>query len=207
MGNAVTLSVGHRRVKVMKLDGEVLKFKPPVSVEQVLENYPNHVILHSDAVRHMGVRAIPLEESVQLRPKQLYFLVEMPKLTDLRAPTRVRSSINMSAKSRLETMLLKRRSNSDIGALTCSPAVCSSSVNGENGGPVRLQVRLSKAQFEQLESQSKNSCETAEKVLDLYLTDAEAQQINGSTSSVRMYPKAEESRVKIRSNFQSTEVF
>ncbi|GLJ50408.1 hypothetical protein SUGI_1074340 [Cryptomeria japonica] len=217
MGNAVASSLGRRRVKIMKLDGEVLKFKPPVTVEQIVQNYPNHVILQSEAVRHMGIRAQPLEELMELRPKQLYYLVEMPKREDLRAPTRVRSVINMSAKSRLEAMLLARRSSSDIGALSSSHCVSSSSLDGVNGGPIRVQVRLTKAQLAELESQSKNSSETAQKILSFYLNDGEARksvghshdfsQASGLRSSLKTLPKTERRSVRFSSNVQSDEDF
>ncbi|KAH9295553.1 hypothetical protein KI387_039141 [Taxus chinensis] len=212
MGNAV----GRGRVKIMKLDGEILKFKPPLTVQSVLQNYPNHVIMHSDAVRHVGVKAQPLEGSTQLKAKQLYFLLEMPRIENLRAPGRVRSEINMSAKSRLEAMLLARRTSSDIGALSSSHYVTSTSLDGENG-PIRLQVRLSKAQLAQLESQSQNSSETAQKILDFYLNEAQAQQnvgysgnlteTSGLRSSLRSYPKPERNRVRFSTSARSEEVF
>ncbi|KAH9295559.1 hypothetical protein KI387_039147, partial [Taxus chinensis] len=117
MGNAFTLR-GHGRVKIMKLDGEVVKLKVPVTVDEILKDFPGYVILHSEEVRHMGVRAKPLDGSVNLQAKHSYFLVEMPKLENyVRAQRRLRSGIIMNAKSRLESMLLARRSISDISVL------------------------------------------------------------------------------------------
>eukprot|EP01018_Ginkgo_biloba_P037654 Gb_39534 [translate_table: standard] len=217
MGNAIISSRGHGRIKVMKLDGEILKFKAPVTVGQIVGEYPNHVILHSEAVRHLGVRAKPLDECTPLKPKHLYFLVQLPKLEESRAPRRVRSGITMNAKSRLESMLLARRSVSDISVMTSStetkPHLTSvSPPHGDQDGAVRLKVRLTKAQLAKLMSESQNSGETAERILDMCLSDhaqpqpEEQEEIvpeNNWKPALRSIPetckKAERSRVRFRS--------
>uniref|UniRef100_A0A0C9S3R5 TSA: Wollemia nobilis Ref_Wollemi_Transcript_14781_959 transcribed RNA sequence n=1 Tax=Wollemia nobilis TaxID=56998 RepID=A0A0C9S3R5_9CONI len=217
MGNAIASSKGSGRVRIMKLDGEIMKLKGPVRVEQVVRNYPNHVILHSDAVRHLGIRAKPLEGSTQLNPKHLYFLLEMPKIEDHRAPGRVRSEINMSAKSRLEAMLLERRSSSDISAISSFRPASPSPVDGEDK-TVRVKVRLTKAQLAQLATESRNSSETAEKILELFLNkDAQVQESVASAQKLTEKPQLENSagtcskprrnRVRFSPDVQSADVF
>lgn len=191
MGNAIP-SRGHKRIKIMKLDGQEIKFKAPMTVDEIMQKYPNHFVLDSEAVRHLGIRAKPLHESTQLEPKRLYFLVEWPKLKNsnniYRAPARARSEISMNAKSRLESMLLARRSVSDISAIGSShgnraasfqyPSLTNSpdhtAAAGEDGA-VRLKIRLTKAQLSKFMSESQNRSETAEKILGAYLTNAESQ--------------------------------
>lgn len=200
MGNAIP-SRGHKRIKIMKLDGQEIKFKAPMTVDEIMKKFPNHCVLDSEAVRHLGVRAKPLHESTQLQPKRLYFLVEWPKLKSSNnmysAPARARSEISMSAKSRLESMLLARRSVSDISAigsshgnraasfqyksLTNSPSAQLDHTAGEDGA-VRLKIRLTKAQLSKFMAESQNRSETAEKILGAYLTNAESQLEEGAES-------------------------
>ncbi|KAH9295554.1 hypothetical protein KI387_039142 [Taxus chinensis] len=220
MGNAVAPSRGAGRVKIMKLDGEIIKFNCPLTVAQLLLDYPNHVVMDSDAVRHVGIKAQPLEGSTQLKAKKLYFLLEMPGIENLRAPGRVRSEIKMSAKSQLEAMLLARRSSSDISPLTSSVCRISgspSSINGDDGA-VRVKVRLTKAQLSQLTEEGDNSSETAAKILDFCLKqDGESQ--NSETSSQNLTEnqdtlnssggsckKTARNRVRFSSNIESLEV-
>ncbi|XP_057853224.2 uncharacterized protein At1g66480 [Cryptomeria japonica] len=216
MGNAAASSRTGRQVKVMKLDGEVLKFKTHITVDQLLQDYPNHVILLSDAVRHVGVRARPLEGSTQLMTKQLYFLLEMPKIEAFRGPGR-----NMSAQSRLEAMLLARRSSSDITGLTASSSPCavsgnSSPMRGEDGS-IRVKVRLSKAQLARMTLEGVNSSETAAKILDLCLNNGEPKNIESCSPNLiqnqgfetprRSCTKTVKNRVRFHSDVPKAEVY
>lgn len=45
----------------MKIDGETLKLKTPVTAEEVLKDFPGHVLFESESVKHYGARAKPLE--------------------------------------------------------------------------------------------------------------------------------------------------
>uniref|UniRef100_A0A0D6R4R9 Uncharacterized protein n=1 Tax=Araucaria cunninghamii TaxID=56994 RepID=A0A0D6R4R9_ARACU len=219
MGNANVSSKGSGWVRIMKLNGEIIKHKAPLSVEKVLHDYPNHVIIPSEAVTHLGMRTKPLDELMQLSPKHLYFLFEMPKFEDAGAPNRVRSEIHMSAKSRLEAMILAHRSSSDISAVTSFQhgARASASFFGEEERTVRLKLRLSKAQLAQLASESQNMSETAEKILDFFLNDAQAQKSVPSTqlltenSGLGTYAgtcnKTLRNRVRFGSHVESAEAF
>uniref|UniRef100_A0A6N2N7R0 Uncharacterized protein n=1 Tax=Salix viminalis TaxID=40686 RepID=A0A6N2N7R0_SALVM len=92
MGNALG---GKRTAKVMKIDGETFKFKTPVKAGDVAADHPGHVLLESEAVKHYGIRAKPLEAHQDLVPKRLYFLVELPNTFAEKVPRRVRSGIHM----------------------------------------------------------------------------------------------------------------
>ncbi|GFP83505.1 uncharacterized protein at1g66480 [Phtheirospermum japonicum] len=146
----------------MKINGETLKLKIPVRAGSVMQNHPAHVLLESEAVRHYGVRAKPLEPQQELKPSRLYFLVQLSKLPERKAPRRVRSATHTSAKDRLESLMLARRSASDLGAV--KPGVLA---NGGGAGGVRFRMRLPKAEVERLVSESKDAAEVAEKIVGL----------------------------------------
>ncbi|XP_027347733.1 uncharacterized protein At1g66480-like [Abrus precatorius] len=158
-----------KTTKVMKIDGETFKLKTPVKAGDVLKDHPGLVLLESEAVKHYGVRAKPLEAHKELQPKRLYFLVELPKETK---PRRVRSGINMSAKDRLESLVLTRRSASDLSIMKQSNMGDGeqSNNNKENGG-VRLKMRLPKSEVEKLMQGSKDEAEAAERIMRLYMAN------------------------------------
>nr|XP_016496165.1 PREDICTED: uncharacterized protein At1g66480-like [Nicotiana tabacum] len=185
MGNTLG---GKKTTKVMKIDGQTMKFKTPIYANEVLKNYPTMVLLESEAVKHFGVRAKPLEPQQELKPKRLYFLVELPKYPEQKTPRRVRSGIQMSAKDRLETLMLARRSVSDLSILkpasitTEESSYHNNSASGslvnnssprktENGGPVRVKLRLPKAEVEKLMTQCKDENEVAEKIMQLCMSN------------------------------------
>ena len=58
MGNSLG---GKKTTKIMKIDGESFKLKTPVKAEEVLQDFPGHVLLDSESVKHYGARAKPLE--------------------------------------------------------------------------------------------------------------------------------------------------
>lgn len=164
MGNALG---GKKTTKVMKIDGETFKLKTPIKVCDVLKNHPGLVLLESEAVKHYGIRAKPLEAHKELMPKRLYFLVELPKEVTV-APRRVRSGINMSAKERLESLVLARRSASD---LTIMKPPSSQKEVMESGGGVRLKMRLPKAEVERLMRGCETEAEAAEKIMGLCMVN------------------------------------
>ena len=77
MGNTFGLK---KTVKVMTVSGDTIKLTPPVQARDVVKDYPGFVLLESEAVKHYGVRAKPLELHQKLSTKRLYFLVELPKV-------------------------------------------------------------------------------------------------------------------------------
>ncbi|KAG8498678.1 hypothetical protein CXB51_005054 [Gossypium anomalum] len=157
--------------KVMKINGETMKLKTPVRAEQVVKAYPGHVLLESEAVKHFGIRAKPLQSHQNLEPKRLYFLVELPEAPKERVPRRVRSGINMSAKDRLESLMLSRRSVSDLTLMKPIIAIPEEENEEEGGGSesgaMRVKMRLPKSQVERLIKESVNEREAAEKIMQL----------------------------------------
>ncbi|KAK7273804.1 hypothetical protein RIF29_14867 [Crotalaria pallida] len=157
MGNTLG---GKKTTKVMKIDGETFKLRTPVKAGEVMKNHPGLVLLESEEVKHYGIRAKPLQEHKELEPKRLYFLVKIPKESTV-VPRRVRSGINMSAKDRLESLALSRRSVSD---LTIMKPLAQSNLDG---GGVRVKMRLPKKEVEKLMQCSKDEAEVAEKIMGL----------------------------------------
>ncbi|KAH9603452.1 hypothetical protein KSS87_006492 [Heliosperma pusillum] len=169
MGNTLG---GKKTTKIMKINGETIKFKTPIKVGDVVKDYPGHVVLESEAVKHYGIRAKPLDPLLNLEPKRLYFLVELPKFPQdqHRIPRRVRSGIQMSARDRLESLLLSRRSVSDLSIMGTATRI---EVDGSHGSMnastgLRVKMRLPKAEVERLMSQSKDRDEMVEKIMNMY---------------------------------------
>ncbi|CAI8618487.1 unnamed protein product [Vicia faba] len=164
-----------KTTKIMKIDGEMMKLKTPIKAGEVLKDHPGLVLLESEAVKHYGVRAKAIEAHKELQPKRLYFLVELPKEIK---PRRVRSGIVMSAKDRLDNLVLTRRSTSDLSIMKQRKMDDGGGGDGggeggdvkvkENGGGVRLKVRLPKAEVEKLMRECKDEAEAAEMIMRLY---------------------------------------
>lgn len=154
---------GRKRVKVMKINGEILKFRDPIQACDVVKDYPDHVLLDLKAAKQLGVRAKPLEPQRQLEAGKIYFLIELPKLPvpeEEKVTRRVRSGVNMTAKDRLECLMLSRRSVSEL--LVARPT----SLGGP--GPVRVKMRLPRAQVDKLVEESRDEAEVAERIINLY---------------------------------------
>lgn len=169
--NSMGNSLGAKKTtKVMKINGETLKLKTPVQAGEVVKDYPGHVLLDSEAVKHFGTRAKRLEPNQLLEPRRLYFLVELPQApNETKATRRVRSGINTSAKDRLESLMLSRRSVSDLSIMKSTSIMLEESKEGsqENNGGLRVRLRIPKAEVEKLMKESKDEVEAAEKIMDL----------------------------------------
>ncbi|XWS75551.1 hypothetical protein CRYUN_Cryun01aG0099900 [Craigia yunnanensis] len=166
MGNSIG---GRNKAKVMKIDGETFKLKTPIRAWDVVKDYPGHVLLDSEAVMHSGIRAKPLEPQQDLKPKKIYFLVELPKFPEEKAPGRVSSGgFHMSAKDRLECLMLSRRSVSDLSMVRSSSSLGSNGLGPGSGG-MTVKMRLPKSQMAKLVEESREGVEVAEKILDLYM--------------------------------------
>ncbi|CAM0913957.1 unnamed protein product [Alopecurus aequalis] len=162
MGN----TIGGRRkgAKVMQLDGTAFRVKPPAYASTVLRDHPGFQLLESEQVKLLGVRARPLEHDAPLRPGRLYFLVALPKPT---APPRRAWSgaLHVGARERLESLMLTRRSTSDLTFPT--PGTAPGSPAASEGGPVQLRMRLPKAQVAKLMGESRDANEAAAKIMQL----------------------------------------
>ncbi|CAL9170326.1 unnamed protein product [Musa hybrid cultivar] len=164
MGNS--LGGKKKMVKVMKVDGTTVKLKPPAQATQALRDHPGHTLLDAEEVKRLGLRARPLDPDAPLKPGKLYFMVELPRLPDRRAPRRASSgALRVSAKERLESLRLARRSMSDLAIATPAPP----SVEAEEAmdGTVRLKMRLPKAQVQRLMRESKDATDAAQKIMHL----------------------------------------
>ncbi|RID45272.1 hypothetical protein BRARA_I02014 [Brassica rapa] len=162
MGNSLG---GKKTTKVMKIDGETLKLKTPVTAEEVLKDFPGHVLLESESVKHYGARAKPLDAKQRLVAKRLYFVVEPVKECP---PRRVRSGIQMSAKERLENLMLARRSSSDLSLL--KPAGrWTTKEEKKDGGAMRVKLRIPKAELERLVKEGATEAEATQKIAALFM--------------------------------------
>ncbi|KAK9106160.1 hypothetical protein Scep_023004 [Stephania cephalantha] len=168
MGN--TLRSDRKTTKVMKIDGATMKLKTPIKAGEVLKDYPDHVLIESESVKHYGTRAKPMEPQQELKARRLYFLVVLPKIeeADKKMTRRVKSGINMSAKERLESLMLSRRSTSDLSILKPKSLVIDEENEERSGGGLRVKMRLPKAEVEKLMEECSSAEEAAEKILELY---------------------------------------
>uniref|UniRef100_A0ACD5ZMS7 Uncharacterized protein n=1 Tax=Avena sativa TaxID=4498 RepID=A0ACD5ZMS7_AVESA len=198
MGN----SIGAKRkgAKVMQLDGTSFRVKPPAAAADVLRDHPGFQLLEAEEVKLLGARARPLADDAPLRRGRLYFLVALPRRPAARAgpPRRAWSgNLRVGARERLESLMLARRSTSDLssfqGALPSASAPTSplnggylSGGGGGGGGgtPVRLKMRLPKAQVEKLMGESRDAAEAAAKIMELC-----AAVGDGSSSSAKVTPE------------------
>lgn len=186
MGNALA---GRRRVaKVMTVDGATFRYKTPAAAGAALRGHPGHQLLESEEVRRLGVRARPLDRDAALKPGKLYFLVQLPRGgaggrgaddEDLRAPHKTWSgALHVGARERLESLMLSRRTVSDVASLMPSSARAAGGFGGESAarsssveagadGALRLRMRLPKAEVARLMKESKDPAEAAERIMQL----------------------------------------
>ncbi|KAM0922657.1 hypothetical protein ACQ4PT_006119 [Festuca glaucescens] len=178
MGN----SIGAKRkgAKVMQLDGTSFRVKPPAAASDVLRDHPGFQLLEAEEVKLLGARARPLAADAPLRRGRLYFLVALPRRPAAgRAgpPRRAWSgNLQVGARERLESLKLARRSTSDLSSFQGHAAASAPTsplnggyVSGGGGGgtPVRLKMRLPKAQVEKLMGESRDAAEAAAKIMEL----------------------------------------
>uniref|UniRef100_A0A0D9VKM9 Uncharacterized protein n=1 Tax=Leersia perrieri TaxID=77586 RepID=A0A0D9VKM9_9ORYZ len=160
MGN----SIGGKRkwAKVMQLDGTSFRVKPPAAAADVLRDHPGFQLLESEEVKLLGARARPLPRDAPLRRGRLYFLVALPRRAAAAGPPRRAWSGN------LRSLMLARRSTSDLSSFPAASASAPTSpLPGGGSTPVRLKLRLPKAQVEKLMGESKDASEAAAKIMEL----------------------------------------
>ena len=127
MGN----SLGGKRkgAKVMQLDGTSFRVKPPAAAADVLRDHPGFQLLESEEVKLQGARARLLPPDAPLRRGRLYFLVALPRRAPAAAGAMRRAwsgNLCVGARERLESLMLARRSTSDLSSL---PAHASASAH------------------------------------------------------------------------------
>lgn len=179
MGN----SIGGKRksAKVMQLDGTSFRVKPPAAAAaDVLRDHPGFQLLESEEVKLLGARARPLAPDAPLRRGRLYFLVALPRRAPAGPMRRAWSgNLNVGARERLESLKLARRSTSDLSSLSAHasasaptsplPGGAASPLppTGSGATPVRVKMRLPRAQVEKLMGESKDPAEVAAKIMEL----------------------------------------
>lgn len=169
MGN----SLGGRKkktAKIMNIDGTSFRLKPPVSAGELLIKHPGQSLLDAAEVKSYGVRARPLAAGDPLLPGRLYFLVHLPRVPVENNPRRAFSgNLRVSAKDRLESLVLSRRAVSDL-ALHHGPAAAAAVAEASPTGGMRLRVRLPKADVARLVEESRDSGEAARRIMELAAT-------------------------------------
>ncbi|XP_058787452.1 uncharacterized protein At1g66480-like [Vicia villosa] len=186
-----------KKAKVMKINGETFKLKTPARANDVVKHYPGHALLDSQAVKQFGLRAKPLEPYQELKPKKIYFLVELPKLQPEPVPRRARSTglRGMNAMERLDFLMLSKRSVSDVSLVKRSSL-------GDGGpglvrdGSTRVKMRLPKAQLDRLMEESCDGTEVAEKILSLYMGNNAAVEGGGEVNEAKIEMNNQRSRRK-----------
>ncbi|CAD6249609.1 unnamed protein product [Miscanthus lutarioriparius] len=184
MGN----SIGGKRksAKVMQLDGTSFRVKRPAAASDVLRDHPGFQLLESEEVKLLGARARPLAPDAPLRRGRLYFLVALPRRAPAGPMRRAWSgNLNVGARERLESLKLARRSTSDLSSLPAHasasaptsplPGGAASLLPSGSATPVRLKMRLPRAQVEKLMGESKDPAEAAAKIMELCGAHASAR--------------------------------
>ncbi|MFS8033567.1 hypothetical protein Hanom_Chr17g01571091 [Helianthus anomalus] len=152
MGNKLTVASGDKKkAKVMKIDGEIFKLKTPIKVFEAIKDYPGHVLLESKAFKRFGIRANPLGPDECLEAGKIYFVVELPKLPETSEKKERKELVKMSRVS----VAVVREENGGGG------------VDGD--GPVRVKMRLPKAEVDKLIGESRDEEELAERIVDIYV--------------------------------------
>ncbi|XP_042495810.1 uncharacterized protein At1g66480-like [Macadamia integrifolia] len=166
MGNTVV--TGKKMAKVMCTDGSTFELKTPLRAGDVTKDYPGHVLIESEAVKNFGIRAEPLEPQQDLKPRRLYFLVEIPKFQEQEKKKRslhrkVQPGVQMNAKERIESLMLSRRATSDLSFVKDKNLV-------HDAGMVRVKLRVPKSEVAKLMDESHDESEAAEKIMDLCIS-------------------------------------
>lgn len=69
-----------RSIKLITVDGKVVRFKRPVYVKEILEEYPHHGIFDAGSVKRLGTNVLtrPLDHNSELQPgHQPYYLIPL----------------------------------------------------------------------------------------------------------------------------------
>lgn len=68
-----------RSIKLITVDGKVMRFKRPVYVKEIVEEYPHHGIFDAGSVKCWGTNVVtrPLDHNSELQAGQLYYLIPL----------------------------------------------------------------------------------------------------------------------------------
>lgn len=89
----------NRSIKLISVDGKVMRFKRRVYVKEIVEKCPEHGIFDAGSVKSLGARLLssPLDHNSELQQGHLYYLTPLP-----------------SAGSRLEELEQNNKSHPEI---------------------------------------------------------------------------------------------
>ncbi|PKA65137.1 Uncharacterized protein AXF42_Ash013258 [Apostasia shenzhenica] len=161
MGNCLS-GKNKTTVKVMRIDGTAFRLKPPVAAGELIRDNPGHSVIDSAEVKSLGLGSRRLTAGDPLLPGRLYFLVQLPRRPAL-APRRAYSgNLRVSAKDRLESLLLSRRAVSDLAHHRPTAAA---EVSPDGG--LRLRLRLPKSEVAMLVAESRDAADAAQKIVRL----------------------------------------
>uniref|UniRef100_A0A0D6QR02 Uncharacterized protein n=1 Tax=Araucaria cunninghamii TaxID=56994 RepID=A0A0D6QR02_ARACU len=178
MGNVLFQCVkqcgnGDQRIRVMKVDGQVLKLDGPMYAEEILCNYPNDAIFHSESVRRFGGRSRPLDGSTQLRGGELYYLIPRPP-TSSGSCQSTESGASRHRRCLPRSLSMSFREKKPSIEIIPSPS---------QDGVVRLKLLISKRELATLMSESTDAMAMVESIVTPLLTEMEARHPKSSSSS------------------------
>lgn len=178
MGNAIITAAGAggaRKAKIMKINGEFFELGTPAKVADIIENYPGHVLLDSNEFLRFNLRARPLDPEFELQPKKIYLLVELPRF-----PTAEEADYTLQRTNSAEILDDTIHPPENFGKSQVLVTDFSATARSEAGEgpaaaaavtPVRVKLKLPKAQVERILEQSSDDAEAAEKIIDLCMDD------------------------------------
>ncbi|GLJ50386.1 hypothetical protein SUGI_1073980 [Cryptomeria japonica] len=150
MGNAILFRRHNGRIRIMKLDGQVLKVKGPLIVDDILADYPGYVFC--------------------IQKQFVIWESEQNLWMDLPLSTLSTSIFLFNCQSWTIT---------HEGSILGYPQMqnTSSSEMSEDNGALQIKVRMRRVQLIEMMAKSEDSSETAERIMDSLLNQAKSQQM------------------------------
>lgn len=181
----------------MKIDGDTFRLQTPARVSDATKEYPGFVLFDSDSVKRYGVRVKPLEPNHILVPNLPTDVVAEEGHMSNKLPfRRVMSGIHVSAKERLEMLMLSRRAVSDV-------ALARSDGGNEIGpGQTRVRLKLPRSQIMKLMGESQDAPEVTERIIALYRESSREIQGGRDSNDFRWELGAED----LKNNYKAREV-
>ncbi|XP_057815411.2 uncharacterized protein LOC131029036 [Cryptomeria japonica] len=172
MGNALLQCVkqcshGDPAIKVMKMDGQILKYEGPMYAEEILCNYPNDAIFHSDSFHRFGGRCRPLWDNTELKAGELYYLIPHP-------PAKSREFLESSSSETQNQTHHKRCLPRSLSGFRDKKPSIEIIPSPSQDGVVRLKLLISKKELATLMSESTDAMTMVESIVTPLLTEMEA---------------------------------
>lgn len=179
MGNVILQCVkrcsnGDQSIRVMRMDGQVLRFEGPIYAEEVLCNYyPNSALLFDSQSLNR-----PLNGNAELQEGQLYYLIPCPGISREFLETSLASSLENTRHHKKSCLLLLRSMGGDKKQPSIEIIPCSS-----QDGVVRLKLLISNKELATLMSESTDAMKMVESIVTpLLLSEMAARSPKSSAS-------------------------